>query len=229
MNAISCALNAEKKDYKELISLANQMIYHLLSIDKLTFSEQNLLCNLIEVLNPHTRDSGHSSSAYSKAYIENTCDYKIARDLVMRFEGNTYEALSHWANHYYFDPILWHKAIEKMIELKAIEGRVYAIGHAQPKARESADAVRQRHWKELMQFNPTWKQIEFIIINTMMPIEFVKGGIEYVIKNNLLEGLKNKAYYMHLFEKTYQPASTMQEHLALFKKEEPALSKLMVA
>ncbi len=220
-------LSSAKIDYGKLISYADKMIFHLLQRTSLLKSDIEFLAKFCTALLSYTRDSGTNSSKYSKDFKESTCDYKIAREMVVRFKnGGTYSNLRDWANNYYYDGVLWQAAIKQMIALDPIPGRVYAIEQSQPNHRETKEQVRNKHWKELKELRPTWEQIDKIAINTMMPIEFVKEVFGYVLAEKLLKTSPDEKYYLYLWKHTIKDAHSVTEHVELVEKHRSSLKKL---
>lgn len=224
LEEIGPMLSVKPVDYEALIIRANQVIYHLLIIKTLTKSQSHLLQELCFVLHDYTGNQSTNRPQYAEDFEDNTCDYKIARELVLRFKThNVYDELKDWANHYYVDGLLWYGAIEQMIAINSIPALVYGIEHTQPHGISSVKELRERYWTQLKSLDPTWDDIERIVINTSIPIKMVKEMFEYVLEKKLLEGHKNERYYLHFWEKTIKPAESVKKHIELFEKERPTL------
>ena len=227
LKEIGSALSAKPIDYENLILLANQVIYQLLSLKTLKRSEAHILQELCSVLHDYTGNQSTNRAQYAEDFDQNTCDYKIVRELVLRFKDhNVYEELRDWVNHYYYDGILWCEGIKQMVAIDPIPGLVYAIKQTQPNADSSVKQLRKRYWEQLKDCEPTWKEIESAVINTMMPIGMVKEMFEYVLEKKLLEGSSHEEYYMYFWEHTIKPAKNDREHIELIEKERETLSTL---
>lgn len=227
LKEIGPLLAAKEINYQALIECADQLIYHLLSMKMLSRAQKNLLSELCFILHKYTGSMNSDKSQYAKDFQYNTCDYKIVRELVLRFKGNSpYQELRQWANYYYYDGILWGEAIDQMKEIDHIEALVYAIKHTQPYPDTTEERLREGYWRELKTLEPTWKEIEGIVINTMMPIDFVKKEFEYVFEKGLLKGLPEEEYYTYLWEKTFRNVASMEEHIEITEKERPKLQEI---
>lgn len=216
-------------DFDHLILLANKVIYHLLMRNKLVLAEKVILIEFCSVLHTYTGSMDSNASKYAKEFDQNTCDYKIVRELLMKFKGNyDFNVLATWANHYYYDALLWNAAIEQMIKINEISGLVYAIGHTQAQPNESRYMLRQRYIAHLKALNPTWRQIKSIVINTMMPLDLVKDLFEYTLEKGLLKDLPEEEYYLYLWNHTIKNAKSVLEHcdLAQEKKHYDELHRL---
>jgi uncharacterized protein YaaW (UPF0174 family) len=110
-----------------LRSLAHQVIYYLLDVETLHDSDRELIYKLIHVLEENGRKLGVKTS-YSMTHVHNTCDYKIARELVMKFKGNRYKELCHFINRYHYDALLVEAALDEMIKQNALDGLSRAAG-----------------------------------------------------------------------------------------------------
>ena len=84
-----------ERDYPLLIDLANKVVADLLTRQNLIpFVEHNTITTLIKILIPYTEEvNDGSKSEYTKKHQFNTCSYKIARELVMKFPNNNFEDL----------------------------------------------------------------------------------------------------------------------------------------
>jgi hypothetical protein len=217
-------------DSKKLVIIANKVLFYLLTTEKLTKHQSNLIVKMCNNLHDnYTRDSGSDSSDYSKKFSENTVDYKIARELTLRFTHMlSYDTLANWANHYYYDGLLWSHALQRMIELDPIPGLVYAIKHTQVDHwNTNEDVRRENFWTRLTTaFNPTWDQIEGIVINSTMPIDLVKTMFGYVFEKKLLNDHPSEKYYSYLWEHTFKNVEDYKKHFELTEKHEIELSKL---
>ncbi len=216
-------------DSEKLVSIANKVLFYLLTTEKLPKRQLNLIIKICNDLrNNYTGDSGSGSSDYSKEFTENTIDYKIARDLVFRFSNLlSYNTLANWANHYYYDGLLWSHALQRMIKLDPIPGLVYAIKHTQVDHwNTNEDVRREKFWIQLIEHNPSWVQIKHIVINSMMPIDLVKTMFKYVFEKKLLEGDSHEKYYVYLWEHTFKNVENYEKHFELTKKHEEKLLEL---
>ncbi len=215
---INYILKQKVKKPFSLIPLANMVIYNLLSAKKLSVKDKKTLYRLIDELRGYTQNSGTDSNAYSKEFDENTCDYKIARELVLRFKGHPFDVLSVWINHYYYDSQLWHEAVDQMIGINRVEGLISAIEHAQPSCFETKEDLQQRCWDQLTSHQLSFKDLERLCVLTTIPLRISKLACELVLKNNLLDGLPEKDYYLYVFKNVILKAKDINHYSELIKK-----------
>lgn len=201
-----------------LIALGNLIVYKLLSTDTISIRDKKVLYRFINELHEYTRDSGTDSNKYSKEFIDNTCDYKIARELVLRFKGHPFGVLSVWINHYYYDSQLWHEAIEQMIEIDQVQGLCSAIEYAKATPFESVEKLQKIYWKRLISHQLSFKDLETICVKSNIPLWLSKEACELVIAKNLLEGLPEKDYYLHFFNNVVLKAKNSDHYMSLIEK-----------
>ncbi len=201
-----------------LVALGNLIVYKLLSTYTISVRDKKVLYRFINALHEYTRDSGTDSNKYSKDFEDNTCDYKIARELVLRFDGHPFDVLSVWINHYYYDSQLWHGAIDKMIKIDPVKGLVLAIEHAQPTPFESEEDLQKVYWDQLVSYEPSFKDLEGLCVKTDLPLWILKEASSLVMTRNLLDGLPEKDYYLHFFNNVVFKAKNSDDYITLIEK-----------
>jgi hypothetical protein len=222
----------QNRNYDQLIWLANEAIFALLSTNSLPSKERKILCKLISELESYTGDINSSASKYAKEHSQNTCDYKIARELVMKFCSSLdYETLASFVNHYYYDTILVDNALEAMIDYEYVKGHVHAVKNTQASVdrRKSEADMKMFYWSRLRDtadISFSFDDIQDIAIMSTMPKAVQDDCIRYVLKNGLLDGHKAEKYYKFLFKKITLPAKTWKQAEVLHKKHEPKLIEL---
>ncbi len=183
-----------ERDNQLLVGLAHKLIFLLLETNEISIEERQIIYDLVATLEDCTQDTGADC---------NTCDYKIARELVMKFPGNDFRVLKSWINQYWYDHRMVNQAIDEMVIIDFELGLVEAIQSAQPGHifRQTRQEVVRGYWRMLKQSqNLTFDLLKGIAVRTDMDSEIQKECIDLIFERDLLCDHRNEKYYTMLFK-----------------------------
>ncbi len=150
-------------NFAKLVKLAEQILPLLPFEVMLGDKDRAKICVLIEAIRlPLTQKGATSFIPAGKKYLGKvgqfkTCDYLLARQIVMVFSyNNDYEFLYEAANHYYFDDELMDSAFTQLIEQKPVLGAIDAIDRyanlacTQPHRKKERYFIKQKLYAGLL-------------------------------------------------------------------------------
>ncbi len=213
---------SKNRDYAGLISLAYHALYELQVLsDDLEDSERITLYGLISMLHDVTSGMEHYAQKYAEEHIHNTCDYKIARELVFGFLGNDPTFLRQVMNHYYYDGLLVYRASEQLIELEGLLGLYKAMTFAQSTSEYTKLELLDLYFGQLKEHvdDPafTFKNVGDIASNSLMPLYIRKEMAAMILRKNMLDD-QHRNHYMELYTTVLFPARD-EEDLDRLSKE----------
>ena len=207
-----------EQPYVDLIHLADEVLYYMVREETLTAEQMEIVCILVRVLSPYTdRGTCINANPYAVTHKENTCTYKLARELLFGFQAEKYEDLRRWVLDYYFDHFLVEEALKLMISIDRQKALAFAVEHAMPgHLGESKKKMQKKYWQLLKECkNLTYDLLSNISIKSDMNFSIQKDCWNLIIKNNLLKGHKDKEDRMKFYEQVIKPARNKRERTFL--------------
>jgi|GEM_PF-5283176 len=195
--AAQASKERDTRDYARLISLSNKAIRALLSSETIKKAERNILFKLVHFLQ-ESKQAG-SLIPKMKEYCEkneyNTPDYKISRELILKFPGkNDFAFLRDAAHAYYFDGLLVTQAIEQMIAINPIDGLIAGIESAQSFLDKSKKVLQKDYFGRLKEYandgDLTFEKIRYLASGSLYPFSLRKGAAKIILQRNMIEGVE---------------------------------------
>ena len=215
------ALRRDERNYKRLMSLATRAVKDLLTRkETVTKAEKKFLYNIIASLYEYTvGNMAPETRDYANEHDRNTIDYKLAREIVLKYpKRNDVKFLQDVVNYYYYDNVLVSEGLHQLIAQDPIGGLCFAIEHAQALGDKSKKRMQLEYFSQLEnrldEPGVTYKNLKNLVSSRLMPFYIRKTTAKIILKKNLLDGagVENKEQSQIFYKKVATAAN--KHHLS---------------